>query len=77
MAAKKPATPDPVPAQAGIPDLDAFIAQHEHAAQDIGQVVTAISHPDAKPRLHTGVYSGFPISAGDLQATYSDGSTHP
>lgn len=78
MATKKPAAPDPVPAQAGmpIPELDAFITEHERASQAIGQVVTAISYPDAKPRLHVGVYSGFPIAAGDLQATYSDGSTH-
>lgn len=75
MAAKKPAAPDP--AKPGTPDLDAFITTHERAAQAIGQVVTAISYPDATPRLHAGVYSGFPISAGDLLATYSDGSTHP
>jgi hypothetical protein len=77
MAAKKQAAPDhPVPAQAGTPELDVFIAEHERAAQAIGQVVTAISYPDATPRLHVGVYSGFPIAAGELQATYSDGSTH-
>ena len=72
MATKKPAAPDHP-----IPELDAFIAEHERAAQAIGQVVTAISYPDATPRLHVGVYSGFPIAAGELQATYSDGSTHP
>lgn len=66
----------PEPEPVALPDLDDFIAQHEHAAQAIGQVVTAISYPDATPRLHAGVYSGFPISAGDLLATYSDGSTH-
>lgn len=77
MATKKAAAPDqPVPAQAGIPDLDAFIAEHERAAQDIGQVVTAISYPGVVPRLHPGVYSGFPIADGELAATYSDGSTH-
>jgi hypothetical protein len=64
--------PEPEP----LPELDDFIAVHERASQDIGQVVTAISYPDATPRLHVGVYSGFPIAAGDLQATYSDGSTH-
>jgi hypothetical protein len=72
MAAKKAAAPDHP-----VLELDDFIAEHERAAQAIGQVVTAISYPDATPRLHVGVYSGFPIAAGDLQATYSDGSTHP
>lgn len=76
MAAKKPAVPDPVPVKAGTPELDVFIGQHERAAQAIGQVVTAISYPDATPRLHAGVYSGFPITGGELLATYSDGSTH-
>lgn len=71
MAAKTPAAP-----KQPVPELDDFIAEHERAAQDIGQVVTAISYPDATPRLHVGVYSGFPITAGELQATYSDGSTH-
>jgi len=58
------------------PELDDFIAAHERAAQSVDLVVTAISHPDAKPRHHQGVYSGFPIGRGPLSATYSDGSTH-
>lgn len=64
------------PAAAEIPELDDYIAQHEKAAQDAGLVVTALSHPAAKPRMHLGVYSGFPIDAGELSAIYSDGSTH-
>jgi hypothetical protein len=71
------ALPLPVSVAHAIPELDVFIADHERAAQAIGQVVTAISYPDATPRLHVGVYSGFPITAGELQATYSDGSVHP
>lgn len=71
MAARKPAAPDQP-----VPDLDAFITEHERAAQAGGHVVTAISHPDARPRHHNGVYSGFPITTGELLATYSDGSTH-
>lgn len=65
----------PAPA-APVPDLDDFITGHERAAQELDLVVTAISHPDAKPRHHNGVYSGFPITTGELLATYSDGSTH-
>lgn len=61
---------------ATVPELDDYIAGHEKAAQDAGLVVTAISHPAAKPRTHLGVYSGFPIETGELSATYSDGSTH-
>lgn len=68
--------PTPAPAAASIPDLDVFIATHEKTAQDTGLVVTAIAHPDARPRMHLGTYSGFPITDGPLQATYSDGSTH-
>jgi hypothetical protein len=56
--------------------LDAFIARHEAAAQAIGLVVTAISYPGAAARLHEGVYAGFPVTPGDLSATYSDGSKH-
>lgn len=59
-----------------VPDLDDFITGHERAAQAVDLVVTAISHPDAKPRHHAGVYSGFPITTGELLATYSDGSKH-
>ncbi len=71
MATKKTATPE----QPAV-DLDAFIAQHERAAQADGLVVTSISYPGAAPRLHPGVYSGFPIADGELSATYSDGSKH-
>lgn len=74
--ARKTAEPTLVPAPAGTPDLDDYITTHERAAQDAGLVVTAISHPDATPRHHPGVYSGFPITVGPLQATYSDGSKH-
>lgn len=63
-------------AAAPAPDLDDYIAAHEKAAQDVDLVVTAISHPTAKPGHRIGVYSGFPIASGPLQATYSDGSTH-
>ena len=59
-----------------VPDLSDYIATHEKAAQAVELVVTAISHPDATPRHHPGVYSGFPIAVGPLQATYSDGSKH-
>ena len=72
-AAPKPAAPAPAVA---MPDLDDYIAGHERAAQAVDLVVTAISHPDAKPRHHAGVYSGFPITTGELSATYSDGSMH-
>lgn len=70
---------DPAPAPASvddepIPELEDFIARHEKAAQAVDLVVTAISHPAAKPRHHPGVYSGFPITTGALSATYSDGS---
>ena len=71
MATKKPAARE----QPAV-ELDAFIAQHERAAQADGLVVTAISYPGAVPRLHPGVYSGFPITTGELLATYSDGSKH-
>ncbi|MBD8630754.1 hypothetical protein IFT74_05155 [Oxalobacteraceae sp. CFBP 8755] len=67
---------EPAPATAPVPELDDFITVHEKASQAVDLVVTAISHPDAKPRLHVGVYSGFPITTGELLATYSDGSTH-
>jgi len=79
MARKQPAaTPntDESPADVPIPDLDDFIATHEKAAQAADLVVTAISYPGAQARHHHGVYSGFPIAAGELRATYSDGSTH-
>ena len=78
MAKRQPAAPkhaEPAP-DVPVPDLDDFIVGHERAAQAVDLVVTAISHPDAKPRHHAGVYSGFPITAGELVATYSDGSTH-
>jgi hypothetical protein len=68
---------EPAPAPAPVPELDDFITVHEKASQAVDLVVTAISHPTARPRLHNGVYSGFPITTGELQATYSDGSTHP
>lgn len=71
MATKKATAPE----QTAV-ELDAFIAQHERAAQAGGLVVTAISYPGAAPRLHPGVYSGFPIVDGALSATYSDGSVH-
>lgn len=71
----KPEEAAPAPT-ASLPDLDDFIAAHERAAQVIDLVVTALSHPDARPRHHHGVYSGFPITTGELSATYSDGSTH-
>lgn len=74
-AAPAPAAPAPV-ADEPIPDLDDYIAGHERAAQAVDLVVTAISHPAAKPRHHQGVYSGFPVDRGPLSATYSDGSTH-
>lgn len=82
--ASEPAAEQPEPTPAAIesepadliPELDDFIAQHEKEAQDAGLVVTAITHPTAKPRMHPGVYSGFPIATGELSATYSDGSTH-
>lgn len=64
------------PATAPVPELDDFITVHEKAAQVVDLVVTAISHPTARPRHHNGVYSGFPITTGELQATYNDGSTH-
>lgn len=67
---------EPEAAAAPAPDLDDFITGHERGAQAVDLVVTAISHPDAKPRHHNGVYSGFPITTGELLATYSDGSTH-
>jgi hypothetical protein len=67
---------EPAPAAAPAPDLDDFIAMHEKAAQAVDLVVTAISHPTARPRHHAGVYSGFPITTGELLATYNDGSTH-
>lgn len=76
MARKQPATsPEPESNQPA-PSVEDFIATHERAAQDAGLVVTAISHPDATPRHHPGVYSGFPITVGPLQATYNDGSKH-
>lgn len=71
----KPEAAAPAPT-ASVPDLDDFIADHERAAQAVDLVVTAISHPAAKPRHHNGVYSGFPITTGELSATYSDGSVH-
>lgn len=71
MATKKASAPEPTAV-----DLEVFIAQHERAAQASGLVVTAISYPGAAPRLHPGVYSGFPIADGELLATYSDGSTY-
>lgn len=74
-AALAPAAPTPG-ADESTPDLDDFIAGHERAAQALDLVVTAISHPAAKPRHHQGVYSGFPITPGALSATFSDGSTH-
>ncbi|WP_312165912.1 hypothetical protein [Massilia timonae] len=73
MAKPEDAAPAPTVA---VPELDGFIAGHERAAQAVDLVVTAISHPDAKPRHHAGVYSGFPITTGALSATYSDGSKH-
>lgn len=69
----KPADAAPAPT-APVPELDDFITGHERAAQAVDLVVTAISHPGAKPRHHAGVYSGFPITTGELAATYSDGS---
>lgn len=69
-AAPAPAADEP------LPDLEDFITGHERAAQAVDLVVTAISHPAAKPRHYPGVYSGFPITTGALSATYSDGSTH-
>lgn len=75
VAVEKPEDAAPAPAVA-VPDLDDFITGHERAAQAVDLVVTAISHPDAKPRHHAGVYSGFPITTGELSATYSDGRTH-
>jgi len=68
---------EPPPATAPVPELDDFITVHEKASQAVDLVVTAISHPTARPRHHNGVYSGFPITTGELLATYSDGSTHP
>jgi hypothetical protein len=56
--------------------LDAFIKRHETKAQSAGLVVTAISYPGAVARPHEGVYAGFPVTPGDLSATYSDGSKH-
>ena len=56
--------------------LDAFIARHETEAQAAGLVVTAVSYPGAVARPHEGVYAGFPVTPGDLLATYSDGSKH-
>jgi hypothetical protein len=56
--------------------LDAFIARHEAAALAANVVVTAISYPGAVARPHEGVYSGFPVTPGELSATYSDGSKH-
>ena len=70
------AEPAPATATAPVPELDDFITVHEKASQAVDLVVTAISHPNAKPRLHVGVYSGFPITTGELLATYNDGSTH-
>ena len=69
---EKPAAPKKGEAIA----LDKFIRKHEEASQEAGLVVTAISHPDAKERFHDGVYAGFPVTPGDLSATYSDGSKH-
>lgn len=67
---------EPPPATAPVPELDDFITVHEKASQSVDLVVTAISHPTARPRHHNGVYSGFPITTGELLATYNDGSTH-
>lgn len=73
----KPAPPPPpAPSKKAAEPLDEYIAKHEQAAQDDGLVVTAISHPDAKDRHHDGVYSGFPVTGGELSATYSDGTKH-
>lgn len=72
-----PEAPEPpAPATEPMPALEDYIAVHEKAAQAVDLVVTAISHPDTKPRHHIGVYSGFPLTTGPLSATYSDGSTH-
>ena len=56
--------------------LDAFITRHEAEAQAADLVVTAISYPGAVARPHDGVYAGFPVTPGELSATYSDGSKH-
>lgn len=75
-AASKAEPPAAALSQEPVPDLDDFITTHEKAAQAVDLVVTAISYPGAQARHHHGVYSGFPIAAGELQATYSDGSKH-
>lgn len=74
-SAEPAAAPAPAAVES-IPDLEDFIAGHERAAQALDLVVTAISHPTEKPRHYPGVYSGFPITTGAPQATYSDGSVH-
>lgn len=56
--------------------LDAYITRHEEASQTLGLVVTAISYPGAVARAHDGVFAGFPVTPGELSATYSDGSKH-
>lgn len=66
--AKKPA--------ADVPALDVYIAEHEAAAQKTGLVVTKITHPEGASRVYPGVYAGIPVEAGELSATYSDGSKH-
>jgi hypothetical protein len=75
MPTEAPKAPQ-APKAAAAPALESYIARHETTAQDAGLVVTAISHPGATECHHDGVYSGFPITAGELSATYSDGSKH-
>lgn len=58
------------------PKLKDFIREHEQAAQELGAVVAAITHPEASPGVYQGVYSGIRTFEGDLSATYSDGSKH-
>ena len=75
-ARKQPETPASPPEAAAVPDLAAFVAQHEQAAQDLGVVVVSITHPDAAPGIRQGAYSGIRMKEGDPSAVYSDGSRH-
>lgn len=67
-----PVMDSPVAAQS----LADYIREHEDAAEALGVVVTAITHPDAPIGIHDGRYSGIRTFEGDPSATYSDGSKH-
>lgn len=71
-----PPKADDKPKKGAAVPLDKFIAKHEKASQDVDLVITAISHPDATEHFHNGVFAGFPVTPGELSATYSDGTKH-